>query len=192
MADALDDVIWEIEDPDEVLSRAGIRALPAERLALAVHEAECVRMGRSIERATHALPDREARRFAAACVADLLPQWSARYPDDARPLRALDLVRRMAAGEVEDDERLPIERAARAAGDAAYADCFPDGAPPPIPPGVSFPAIAYAASCACARPLRATTVARYASVADDSERRARLERQLAWLEANTPPTDPQR
>jgi hypothetical protein len=182
--DALDDVLWELEDPDEVLARESIRALPPHRLAVAVQEAQCVRLRRAVVERANALSPSEARRFAAECVAELLPQWSARYAHDDRPARAVDIALRWSRGDrIDEAERLAAERAAREAGDAAYADCFPENAPRRCALGVSFPAIAYAAAYACERTLRVATVASYASLADAVRRVARLEWQLAWLEA---------
>lgn len=184
MNDALDDVLWELEDPDEVLSRESIRALPPHRWAVAIHEAQCVQLRRAVVERTYALSPIEARRFAAECVAELLPQWSARYARDDRPARAVEFARRWARGDrIDEAERLAAERAAHEAGDAAYADSFPENGPRRCALGVSFPAIAYAAAYACERELRVATVASYASLADDAQRAARLEWQLAWLEA---------
>ena len=186
MPDALDDVIWELEDPDEVLRRPAIAALPADRLAAAFRQAECVRLERAVAHRARALTTRDARRFVSECVAQVLPQWSARYPDDDRPQRALQVARRLCAEGAEtisDEHRTAVERAAVAAGDAAYEDCFPAEGPLRCPPGVSFSAIAHAAAYACREPLRPETVARYVALADDAMRRPRLEWQLAWLEA---------
>ena len=66
--------------------------------------------------------EKSRRLFAADCAEHVLPIWTARYPDDQRPAKAIQAARSFALGEISDAARAVAVYAARAvAGDAAGA-----------------------------------------------------------------------
>ena len=72
---------------------------------------------RSIEGA-----DREIRLFACDCAESVLPIYESKFPNDDRPLRAIEVARAYANGEATEDELAAARDAAgAAAGDAAWA-----------------------------------------------------------------------
>jgi hypothetical protein len=60
----------------------------------------------------------QIRLFACACARQALPIWDAAYPNDRRPLTAIETAERFARGEVPNDE---LDAARAAAWDAAGA-----------------------------------------------------------------------
>lgn len=77
--------------------------------------------------------DQERRLFACDCAEHVLPIWEARYPDDARPRRAIEVARAYARGKATAAELVAARAAVRdavwdaedatedSAGDAAWA-----------------------------------------------------------------------
>ena len=66
------------------------------------------------------LSERTLRLFAVDCAEHVLPIWTANYPDDDRPAKAIEAARRFALGEIsEDAARATANAAAYAANDAA-------------------------------------------------------------------------
>jgi len=62
--------------------------------------------------------DRAARIFACDCAEHVLPIWTAEYPDDHRPAKAIEVARRFANGKASAEE---MTAARAAAWDAARA-----------------------------------------------------------------------
>ena len=61
--------------------------------------------------------DKDLRLFACQCARLVLPIYEEKYPEDNRPRKAIEAAEKFALGRIDEAE---LEKAARAAADAAY------------------------------------------------------------------------